>query len=125
MLVAPGARSKTTWLALQFVTAQPYIMDGCVGYFDRQDWQPVMLVPADGANLRVANWLARLSPKHLDGYIAGKAAHPNADVRLLTPRRLSRAADYFSLGDPRSEFCALLVREQPPSSVPIVCGSYG
>jgi hypothetical protein len=97
-------------VAIQFVTSQPYILDGCGGYFDREDWQALMLLPARAANLNAPKWLVRLSPQTLNGAMAIAVSMSRADVQLLTPQPMRHAMDYFSVGDPRSHFQALLVR---------------
>jgi hypothetical protein len=96
-------------VAIQFVTPLPYLLDGGGCYLAREDWQPIMLLPARAANISTANLLARLSQQSLKDTMARTPSEKRADVRLLTPHPVRFAADYFSVGDPRSRFSALLV----------------
>lgn len=97
-------------VAIQFVTPQPYLLDGGACYLDRDDWVPIMLLPARAANIDGPKFLARLSPQCLEDTLARQPSDERARSRLLTPHPLRFAADYFSLGDPRNRFSALLVR---------------
>jgi hypothetical protein len=103
-------------VAVQFVTPQPYLLDGPTPYLDHRNWQPIMLLPASGANINNHKFLARLSPQCLENTLAGPPSDKTARFRLLTPRPLRSAADYFSVGDPRNRFSALLIRQSPPGS---------
>jgi hypothetical protein len=96
-------------VAVQFVTPQPYLLHGGAPYLQRGDWLPIMLLPAGAANIRMPSLLARLSPLSLQDTLT-RPSDGGAKFRLLTPRPLRSAADYFSVGDPRSKFAALLVR---------------
>jgi hypothetical protein len=95
-------------VAIQFVTPLPYLLDGGGCYVDRDDWQAIMLLPARAANISTPDFLARLSQKCLED--AGRPSEKRAAMQLLTPGPLSFSADYFSIGDPRNRFSALLVR---------------
>jgi hypothetical protein len=97
-------------VAVQFVTPQPYLLDGGGCYLDREDWQPLMLLPASAANISAPNLLARLSPRCLDNCTPRTRSEKRSGVRLLTPRLTRFSADFFSIGDPRNKFSALLVR---------------
>jgi hypothetical protein len=95
-------------VAIQFVTPQPYLLDGGGCYLDRDDWQAIMLLPARAANMSTPDFLARLSQKCLED--AGRPSEKRAAMQLLRPGPLRFSADYFSIGDPRNSFSALLVR---------------
>jgi hypothetical protein len=97
-------------VAIQFVTPQPYIQDGCGGYFERDDWQALMLLPAGAANFSAPKWLVRLSTEFLNRAMAGAVSMKRTDVHLLSPQPMRYAMDYFSVGDPRNHFQAFLVR---------------
>jgi hypothetical protein len=97
-------------VAIQFVTPQPYLLEGSARYLDRTDWLPIMLLPASGANIDGPSFLARLSPESQEDTLARPPSSRRVKFRLLTPRPLRFAADYFSIGDPRNRFAALLVR---------------
>jgi hypothetical protein len=97
-------------VAIQFVTPQPYLLDGGGCYLDREDWLPIMLLPARAANIDGPMFLARLSPQSLEDTMARAPSDKRAKFHPLTPRPLRFAADYFSVGDPRNGFVALLVR---------------
>lgn len=97
-------------VAVQFVTPQPYLLDGGGCYLDREDWQPLMLLPVHAANISTPSLLARLSPQSLKDAVANAPSERRADVRLLTPRPLRFSEDYFSVGDPRNRFFVLLTR---------------
>jgi hypothetical protein len=96
-------------VAVQFVTPQPYLLDGGGCYLDREDWHPIMLLPATAANISTGNLLARLSQQSLEHTVESAPSGKRASVRLLRPGPLRFAADYFSIGDPRNRFFALLV----------------
>ena len=96
-------------VAVQFVTPQPYLLDGGAPHLQRGDWLPIMLLPAGAANIRMSSLLARLSPLSLQDTLM-RPSDGRAKFHLLTPRPLRSAADYFSVGDPRSKFAVLLVR---------------
>jgi hypothetical protein len=98
-------------VAIQLVTPQPYLLEGYANYLDHADWLPIMLLPADGANIDGPKFLARLSPQSLEDTLGRPPPPGKKRARLLTPRHLRSAADYFSVGDPRSGFFALAVRE--------------
>jgi hypothetical protein len=95
-------------VAVQFVTPQPYLLDGPTPYLDHRDWRPIMLLPASGANISSSEFLARLSPQCLEDTLARPPSEKTAKFGLLRPRRLRSAADYFSVGDTRNEFFALV-----------------
>jgi hypothetical protein len=95
-------------LAVQFVTPQPYLIEGGTNYIDRSDWLPIMLLPARSANIST-NLLARLSPQSLEDTLASTPSNGRAAFRLLKPHPLRFAADCFSVGDPRNRFSALLM----------------
>jgi hypothetical protein len=97
-------------VAIQFVTPLPYLLDVGACCLDRDDWVPIMLLPARAANIDGPKFLARLSPQCLEDTLARQPSDERAKSRLLTPRPLRFAADYFSVGDPRNRFSALLVR---------------
>jgi len=97
-------------VAVQFVTPLPYLLDGPTPYLDREDWRPTMLLPASGANISAPKILARLSAQSLEATFARPPLDKTTKFCLLTPRPLRSAADYFSVGDPRSSFSALLIR---------------
>jgi hypothetical protein len=97
-------------VAIQFVTPLPYLLDGGGCYLDQEDWHPLMLLPAGAANIRTSKWLARLSPRCLDDCMPRADSQRRTGVQLLTPGPLRFSADYFSIGDPRNRFAALLVR---------------
>ena len=103
-------------VAVQFVTPQPYLLDGPTPYLDHGDWRPIMLLPASGANISGPKLLARLSAQTLKVTLARPPSDKTAKFRLLKPCPLRFAADYFSVGDPRSCFSALLIWQPPPSS---------
>jgi hypothetical protein len=96
-------------VAVQFVTPQPYLLEGAARYLDRADWLPIMLLPARAANISTPSLLARLSPQSLEDTLR-RPSDRGTKFRLLTPGPLRFAADYFSVGDPRNGFTALLVR---------------
>jgi hypothetical protein len=96
-------------LAVQFVTPQPYLIEGYMNFIDRSDWLPIMLLPARSANIST-NLLARLSPQSLEDTLASTPSNGRAAIRLLKPHPLRFAADCFSVGDPRNSFSALLER---------------
>ena len=95
-------------VAIQFVTPLPYLLDGGGCYVDRDDWLAIMLLPARAANISTPDFLARLSQKCLED--ACRPSEKRAAVQLLTPGPLNFSVDYFSIGDPRNRFSALLVR---------------
>ena len=97
-------------VAVQFVTPEPYLLDGPTPYLDRRDWQPIMLLPASGANISSPKFLARLSPQSLKDTLAHPPSERTAKFSLPSPRRLRSAADHFSVGDPRNKFFALVER---------------
>lgn len=96
-------------VAVQFVTPQPYLLDGGACYFG-EDWLPIMLLPAEAANASNATLLARLSPQSLKDTLARPTSGKANRVTALTPHPRRHPADRFSIGDPRSLFSALLVR---------------
>ncbi|MBR1275618.1 hypothetical protein [Bradyrhizobium sp. AUGA SZCCT0283] len=103
-------------VAVQFVTPLPYLLDGPTPYLDRDDWQPIMLLPPHAANMSKPDLLVRLSPRCLEDALAGPPSGKKADVRVLTPGPMRFSADYFSVGDPRNHFFALVTREPPANS---------
>jgi hypothetical protein len=108
-------------VAVQFVTPLPYLLDGPTPYLDHSDWRPILLLPASGANIDNHKFLARLSPQCLEDALAGPPSHKTARFRLLTPRPLCSAADYFSVGAPRPSFSALVAKIQSPEGRPCHC----
>ena len=103
-------------VAVQFVTPLPYLLDGPTPYLDRDDWQPIMLLPPHAANMSKPDLLVRLSPRCLEDALAGPSSGKKVDLCLLTPGPMRFSADYFSVGDPRNHFFALVTREPPTNS---------
>ena len=97
-------------VAVQFVTPQPYLLDGPTPYLDHSDWRPIMLLPASGANISSPKFLARLSPQCLEDTLARPPSEKTAKFGVLRPKRLRSPADNFSVGDPRNRFVALAAR---------------
>lgn len=44
-------------VAIQFVNVLPYLLENCI--ITRENWQPILLLPARAANIDTPNWLMR------------------------------------------------------------------
>jgi hypothetical protein len=92
-------------IALQFVNAVPYILDGCLLYDD--DWLPSVLLPARAANLETPKRLLR-SPGYIQNSLMAQAvASGKSGYRILTPSPLRFTADQFSYENDLSSGCGI------------------
>jgi hypothetical protein len=78
-------------VALQFVTAIPYFLEG-VSLTD-PNWQPVVLLPMRAANIDGPLWAFRVPPALAPQMILRAAGDPR--YRLLNPGQVGRTADRF------------------------------
>jgi hypothetical protein len=79
-------------VAIQFVSALPYILD-CFPVDD--DWMPAMLLPTKGANFETPRWLIRASDDHRSHVMRRVTADNKGGYRMLTPGPLRFTADQF------------------------------
>jgi hypothetical protein len=76
-------------VAVQPVNELPYVVDD--GVIARDNWQPIVLLPAKAANLDSPKWLLRVSP------LFQGTVKDNAGFRILRPEPVGGTADGFSL----------------------------
>jgi hypothetical protein len=85
-------------VAIQFVSALPYILDSSPAYCPiYDDWQPTMLLPAKAANLETPRCLIRASDGYRSHTMRRAAADKREDYKMLTPSPLRFTADQFSI----------------------------
>ena len=75
-------------VAIQFVNVLPYLLENCI--ITRENWQPILLLPARAANIDTPNWLMRAPDS-----IAREISNANVRNRLLTPCHAGATADWF------------------------------
>jgi hypothetical protein len=82
-------------VAIQYVSALPYILDNCVLFDDA--WLPSVLVPAKAANLETPRRLLRTSEYSRKCLMERAVADGLGGYRMLAPSPLRFTADQFSL----------------------------
>ncbi|SHL47285.1 hypothetical protein [Bradyrhizobium lablabi] len=82
-------------VAIQHVSASPYLLDNCVLY--DEDWLPSLLVPARAANLETPRRLLRASDQCRNHLLARAASDGKYGYRARLPTPLRFTADQFSL----------------------------
>ena len=71
-------------VAVQFVSILPYLLQGrCV---QDEGWLPIMLVPAQDANLKSPIFLVNASSENREFYMKASAAEGKRGLQVLTPR---------------------------------------
>jgi hypothetical protein len=85
-------------VAIQFVSALPYILDSSPAYCPiYDDWQPTMLLPAKAANLETPRCLIRASDGYRSHTMRRAAAERKVGYGTLVPSPLRFTADQFAV----------------------------
>jgi hypothetical protein len=82
-------------VAVQYVHPVLYIVEDCLP--ERENWQPIVLLPKTAANLDTPNWLVRASQGGRDYCIARAAKEGRGGYRPLTPGAVRFTAGQFAI----------------------------
>jgi hypothetical protein len=82
-------------VAFQSVNVWPYLLGDVL--VDHPDWQPVVLLPAKGANLSIPQWLMRVPPDKRNQLVTFAKKKGKRGYRPLKPAALRFNADQFSI----------------------------